>query len=296
VERGEGRRGKPREATADTLVLSLDGKLSAVTTADFRGQARFSDGPTSASADRAVYGAADKTLELRQSPGGGPRPQAETTRASVGAREIDLWLESQDLTARGDVVASIRPEAGGSKSAGVFDGRKPLTGRAQSLTYRGSQAVFQGTSESLAIVSQDDSEVRAEVVALMTDTNSLDATGHVTSKFSLVSTPATSGSAESAPPSASTSEAYTVTGHRLTYDDETRTLVMVKTDTAQAKLTTGQGIVDADRIVFTLETASRALKSFLATGSVYAVLNEQDGGRGRRRSCCLPVKTATAAV
>jgi lipopolysaccharide export system protein LptA len=283
-EQASGSRVKPREATADTLTLVLDGRLSAVSRADFQGHARFSDGPTSASADQALYGAADKTLELRQRPGGGPRPQAETSRASVGAREIDLWLESQDLVARGDVVAGIRPGAEGTRQrAGVFDASRQVTGRAETLRYRGTRAVFEGAAGHLAAVTQDDSEVRAEVVALVTDTNNLEATGRVEAKFSLAqaASPAPRGGGTGAP-AAPSSDPYTVTGHQLTYDDATRTLVMVRTDAAQAKLTTSQGIVEADRIVFTLEAETRALKTLLATGAVYAVLDEEDqAGRGR---------------
>ena len=275
---------RSRNAKADRLDLALDGRLNAVRTADFQGQASFADGATTATGDQAIYGAADKTLKLRQAPRSTILPHAETSRATVDAREMDIWLDSQDLVARGDVQAELRPDAAGrtggaASGAGIFDRGKPVRGRAATLHYRGSEAVFEGVTPSLANLTQDDSSVDAEVLTLVTDTNNLRATRQVTARFQLAApatTPAARGGAAgtSTPASAPRATRYTITGHGLEYDDKARALVATRAEGAQVTLTTSDGTVDADRIVFTLEPGTRALRNFVATGNVSAVLDE----------------------
>jgi lipopolysaccharide export system protein LptA len=275
IEQTDASAGKSvsRRATSATLDLGLDGRLSAVKQADFQGVATFRDGPTTATAGQAIYDGSKRTLSLRPTTREPALPHAVTNRVTVDAKEIDVWLDSQDLDARQDVKALITEGKDGrtTRATALFDPTKTVTGTAVSLRYRGGQARFEGGSGTPAVLSQEESTVQGDVVTLTPETNALAAERRVVAKFTLAAAREAAGAAAPAP------VAYEITADSLAYDDASRTAVSKGSTDHRAKLTSRDGTIESNQIDFTLAAASRTLKGFVAIEQVDVVLPEESG-------------------
>jgi lipopolysaccharide export system protein LptA len=267
----------PREATSNTLDLTLAGRLSAVDKADFQGGATFKDGATSAKAGQAIYDAANRQLNLRATVAEPGLPRATTSRATVDGREIDVWLDSQDVDARHDVEARIRPseQKPAARAAGLFDADKLVVGRGASLRYRGGTATFEGTEAAPASVVQDESDIKGGLITLATDTNGLTAERAVVARFSLAPARGAAASGARQP------VAHEITAAALVYDDASRTAVATGAAPQRPRLESTDTTVESDRLEFTLAAGSRALAGFVATGGIDASMPDEPPAEGR---------------
>ncbi len=109
-----------RLGTATVLVMKLGGQLDSIQEAEFQQNAIFEDGRVSATADIATYDDAKDILYLKPNRAR-PRRQSgvKTADMTVDASEIDVYLESENLKARGGVrTRTVRTPENGKTSAG----------------------------------------------------------------------------------------------------------------------------------------------------------------------------------
>ncbi len=292
-----------RVAASNSLVLNLEGALNQVTVADFRQNFCFvgpmaptppaasvqcaatrmpavignREDSVAAAGDEGVYDAKGETLQLR--PGASKSlSRVVNQEFDVTATEIDLDIRRDAFKARGQVESTIKPKVGTAanqpKSAGLFDGGKPISGRANALTYAEATGIAVYTGDVVLLQrgegSKEASVIRADTVQLDEQKQDIEANGRVRSEFLIEQAP---GQRD-----AKTQGRTVFTSNRMTYTDATRRLVYsgaASMDTVEA----GEPQrITAERITLDMLAERRALKNLEAVaadkGEVRATLPE----------------------
>ena len=259
-----------RTGSATTLVLKLAGQLDAIQEAEFQQKAKFADGRVSAEADIATYDDAKDVLFLKPNPRE-PRSgsRVQTTDLTVDAPQIDVFLESENLKARGGVrTRTVKTAESKKKPAGsLFEGDEPIYGTADSLDYvkETGKATYLGSARSVARLKQGETDIQAVRLEFTESTNNLVGTGQVDSKI-FMTAPTSDVKAQAKP------QVYSVKADTLTYDDARRVAVY---EAPLVVLTTEDGTrTESRKLTFELAKDSRALDRMRAEGAndVFATL------------------------
>ncbi|MFI5177022.1 MAG: hypothetical protein ACHQO8_00570 [Vicinamibacterales bacterium] len=293
-----GQKDAVRTGRSRSLVLALNGQIDAIDQARFTEDATFSDGDVRGDADDAQYFAAQGKLLLRPA-ARGPRKTPHVTDGDlqVDAQSIDIFLDTHDLDAAGNVTTVNRQSAATAAPAphasALFDfndPNRPIYGAGSTLHYASAtgRATYTGAPEALARTWQDPNYVMADEVTVETETHNLKALGHVCSKYTLTPAPDANGRAGAA---ARNPVEYLGTGQTLDYRDAERIATYVGTP---ATLYTSDGTVKgatpscgsalpatgrtttAPRIELLFNDDGNAIDRLDATGGAYAQL---EGGR-----------------
>ena len=224
----KGQKDSIRTGKSRTLVLALNGQIDAIDQAHFTQDATFTDGDVHGDADDAQYFAGQGKLLLRPAARGPKKtPHVTDGDLQVDAQSIDIYLDTHDLDAAGDVTTVNRQSAAPAPTphtSALFDfndPNRPIYGAGATLHYASAtgRAIYTGTARALARTWQDPNSVTADEVTVETETHNLKAVGHVCSKYTL--TPSASpGVATTA--SAQSPTEYLGTGQTLDYRDADR--------------------------------------------------------------------------
>jgi lipopolysaccharide export system protein LptA len=263
-----------RTGSATTLVLKLAGQLDAIQEAEFQQNAVFEDGRVSAKADVARYDDAKDVLFLKPNASGPRRVSSvQTVDLTVDAAEIDVFLETENLAARGSVKTRTakRPESKKKPAGSLFEGDEPVYGTADSLDYvkESGKAVYLGSARSLAHLQQGKTDIGAIRLEFTESTNNLVAIGQVESAI-FMTAPTADSKAEAKP------QVYRVNAETLTYDDARRVAVY---EAPLVVLTTEDGTrTESRKLTFELAKESRALDRMRAEGADSGVFAMLPGG------------------
>ena len=257
--------GPQRTATARTLILSLGGELDAINRAEFQRDAVFVDGDVRGEADQLIYDAAKNGLALRPLAGTQRRLARVTDdKVTVDATEIDVRLDTDDLTARGDVATTSKGGAS-KRPTGLFNADEIVHGRSTAFTYVNSSgtATYTGKGGQPARVVQGKSEVEAPEIRLADQSGNLDATGGVKTVFLMDAESADQKPVE-----------YATTAQTFSYDDGKRLAVYRGTVNGPVATMTGSdgSVVAGESIVMTLAKDSREVVSLRVDGNVGGTL------------------------
>jgi lipopolysaccharide export system protein LptA len=262
-----------RTGRATTLELKLAGQLDAIQEAVFQQKAVFEDGRVSAKADVAKYDDAKDVLFLTPN-SREPRQvsRVQTADLTVDAPEIDVFLETENLNARGGVKTRTvnSPQSAKKAPGSLFEGEEPIYGTADSLEYvkETGKAIYVGSPKSLASLKQGKTDIGAMKLEFIESTSNLIGTGQVDSKI-FMTAPTADTKAQAKP------QVYRVTADTLTYDDARRIAVY---EAPLVVLTTEDGTrTESRKLTFELAKESRALDRMRAEGpsrsdSVFATL------------------------
>jgi lipopolysaccharide export system protein LptA len=255
----------PRTATARTLNLSLGGELDAIDRAEFQREAVFTDGDVRGEADQLIYDAVKNQLALRPLQGA-PRRLARVTddKFTVDAPEIDVALETDDLSARGGVTTNSKQGAS-KRPSGLFSSDESVQGRSVGFAYVSATgtATYTGKAGEPARVVQGKSEIEAPEIRIADETGNLDAAGGVKTVFLMEADDAGGKPVE-----------YTTTAQTFRYDDAKRTAVYrAVVNGPVAEMTGSDGsVVAGESIALTLAEESRAVTHLRVDGSVGGTL------------------------
>lgn len=179
--------GVDRVARSRTLEATMAAGMGEIQAAQFAGDVRFVDGGLTAIGDRAVYGVADGTLDLRASTGSDRVPRLVDARVAVEAQEIDVALAGPRIRARGTVKSELLPappapgsagEAGGGRRMpSMLQSDQPVIVVADAFEYdaRASRATYDGAVR----LSQGDTSIKGDSLILDERTGDLQAAGDV---------------------------------------------------------------------------------------------------------------------
>jgi lipopolysaccharide export system protein LptA len=261
---GTGTGTGSRIGTATTLVLTLGGQLEAIEKAEFEQKVRFENGRLTAGSDLATYQESDGTLKLR------PNPREPRRRSSVDSgdfyvesADIDLFLDTEDLIAVGDVKTTLeRKTTSGAKSAqgGLFSGSAPVTGAATKLDYRKAtgRATYRGAPEAPAMLQQGDTRILAHELVYEEAANHLRGAGEVDSSMPMTVTDDQGRSQV---------KVQRVRAETMSYDDAAR---RAEYRGKPVVLTTVDGVTEGLTMVFELAEDGKTMKRLRATGGVFA--------------------------
>jgi lipopolysaccharide export system protein LptA len=243
-------------------VLKLAGQLDAIQEALFQQKAVFEDGRVTATADLATYDDANDKLLLKPNPRE-PRSisRVQTADLTVDATEIDVFLGTENLNAKGSVkTRTVKSAESGKKPAGsLFEGEEPIYGTADSLEYvkETGKANYLGTARDLAHLKQGKTDIGAIRLEFTESTNYLVGTGQVDSKIFM-----TAPTSDAKAPAKA--QVYRVAADTLTYDDARRVAVY---EAPLVVLTTEDGTrTESRKLTFELAKETRALDRMRAEG------------------------------
>ena len=263
-----------RTGSATTLVLKLAGQLDAIQEAEFQQKAKFADGRVSAEADIATYDDAKDVLFLKPNPRE-PRSgsRVQTADLTVDAPQIDVFLESENLKARGGVKTRTvkAPESKKKPAGSLFEGDEPIYGTADSLDYvkETGKAVYLGSARNLAHLQQGKTDIAAARLEFTESTNYLVGHGQVDSRI-FMTAPTSDPKVQTKP------QVYQVKADTLTYDDARRVAVY---EAPLVVLTTEDGTrTESRKLTFELARESRALDRMRAEGTNDGVFATLPGG------------------
>lgn len=301
-----GQAAAVRLAISQSLVLGLGGALNQVNIADFRQGFCFA-GPLAptvtdlqcspsrmlpargtmedtmvAAADEGRYDAKAETLRLRST--GPALPRVVNQEIEIKGREVDIDIKQETIDARrttvaGEQVDSVRrPTAARAKDAGtsgLFEGGKPISGKANSLKY--SKATGMATYSGEVLVAQEGasgqvSVLRANDVRIDNEKQDIEANGNVRSTLFIEGAPDEAG--KKGPTRTQ------INGGRMIYTEALRTAVY----TGAARMESGEAAnkqsLEAPQITLEMHPQQRALKRLVAvtldgTGIVLAKLPDE---------------------
>jgi lipopolysaccharide export system protein LptA len=264
-----------RRATSLRLIVDTKPGLGAIEKADFRGNAKFIDGETTADAPRALYNLANDQLDLSPSPGDpGQGPILVNKQFTVVARNIHLAPSTQKLTADTDVRSIIKPQsksgtpgaAGTSGTNGQSSPTKvpvmlkqdrPVNVTSNRLAYDGkSEATYTGD----ALLWQDQSRIAADTITLDNTTGNLTAKTGVRTTMIVQATDSKTKQKKS-------SESK-VTADALVYEDAKRLAIYTVAGNTPARLTSPEGNVTGDRLELYLKESGNELERLVAEGKI----------------------------
>ncbi len=256
----ESKKGPAVERTARSKTLDAEMRegLGAIDRASFGGGVTFRDRATTALAPDAVYDLARGSLHLE---GGASPARVDDDQVTVTARTIDLVLESNALSAVGD-VRSILKGAQGTESAGRDQRRRPgmlrddqpVNVTASQLAYEAAagRAVYSGEAR----LWQGETAVQGATITIDDKSGNLLAKGNVRSTWRLEDTDPKTGRKEP--------KTTVATGEEFAYDDAERRA----TYTINARMNGPEGDLRAARIDLFLDPTGRALERLEAQEAV----------------------------
>jgi len=263
-----------RTGSATALILKLAGQLDAIQEAEFQQKAKFEDGRVTAVADVATYDDAKDVLLLRPN-AREPRQisRVQTTSLTVDATQIDVFLETENLSAKGSVKTRTMksPESGKKAAGSLFEGDEPIYGTADSLEYvkETGKANYLGSARSLAHLQQGKTDIAALRLEFIESTNNLVGTGQVDSAI-FMTAPASELKSQAKP------QVYRVKAETLTYDDARRVAVY---EAPLVVLTTEDGTrTESRKLTFELAKESRTLDRMRAEGANFGMFATLAGG------------------
>jgi lipopolysaccharide export system protein LptA len=175
VEYREGT-GAGADRVASARVLTLDLLDTAVEGATFEGAVVFEDGRLTAEAATLEYDPGAGRLRLHGRDGFGD-PRVTDAQKRVQAREIAVAIDTQDLTATGDVRTLLQRTSGDGdgRLPGLLESGDPVSVNAARLAYSGEtgRAVYEGE----AALWQGDTNIRADRIVVDRRRGDLVATG-----------------------------------------------------------------------------------------------------------------------
>jgi lipopolysaccharide export system protein LptA len=251
-------------------VLKLAGQLDAIQEALFQQNAVFEDGRVSAEADVATYDDANDKLLLRPNQREPKKISlVKTADLTVQATEIDVFLETENLNAKGSVKTRTvkSPESAKKAPGSLFEGEEPVYGTADSLEYvkETGKATYVGTARDLAHLKQGNTDIGARRLEFTESTSNLVGRGQVDSRIFMTAP-------TSDPKAPAKAQVYRVEADTLTYDDARRLAVY---EAPLVVLTTEDGTrTESRKLTFELAKESRSLDRMRAEGpeAVFATL------------------------
>ena len=247
-----------RVARAEELEATLDGGLSALAGATFRGDAVFEDGDIQGRGGLARYLLADEVMELAADEDGGEPPSVTYSRGSVRAATIRVAFVGPEIAASGGVENVLSRSAGGSDADAELPG---LVDAAEVLLVTASELAYDGAEQRVAYSGgahlwQGDVTFRGDSIELDEASGNLAIEGGAETQFALTRINRETGEAE---PSLATgsgaSMRYDKDTHRITYAEE-------------ARLDGPQGDLQADEIQVQLQADDVTLDRVTASGAV----------------------------
>jgi lipopolysaccharide export system protein LptA len=257
--------GSAIKSTARALVLTLSGGLGAIDSAEFQGDARFSDGVVSATADRAIYDARKDSLELRPGPKPGlPRPLVQDSRVELKADAIDLNTQTHNVRAIGTAETQLLPDrsAAADSDGALFDRSRPILGSAPEVLYSSTtaRAIYKSNGAARARVWQDANDVTADEITLDDKTQNLSATRRVVTVLEMA--PANA-------PERSKPETYRIRSEQADFDQEARRATFKG---KPVELSNADRKTEGQTLEFRLAAKSRSVEGFTMTGDVFSQL------------------------
>jgi lipopolysaccharide export system protein LptA len=267
-----------RTGRSRVLDLRLDGGFDAIDEAEFLGQVRFETGETTASAERAVYGASTDALVLHpvtSDAGAAALPHAENSRLAIDGRLITLGLGNDAVRASGDVRTVMKPQpANADRPTALFAPDRPVVGTADEFEYEEAtgRAIYRGTEEAPARLLQDGSEVSGRLIEVDEESGNLTATTSVESAFVVERGDAAADEAEPA--------TYRIVAEALEYRETERTATYRG---APVRLTSGTVETEAEVVVLTIAEQGGDVDAVDWQGAaVYALLEGRYEAKGTR--------------
>lgn len=220
-----------------------------------------------AAADEGRYDAKAETLRLRSTGPTRPRPRVVNQEIEVQGREVDIDIKQEIIDARRRVapeqVESLRKptparvkEAG---TSGLFDGGKPISGRANTLKY--SKTTGMATYSGEVTVTQEGPSgqitvLRANEVQVDDQKQDVTANGNVRSTLYIEGAPAEEG--KKGPTRTQ------INGDRMTYREAQRTAVYTGAASMESGESSNKQTVEAGQITLEMHAERRALKRLVA--------------------------------
>jgi lipopolysaccharide export system protein LptA len=181
-----------RTAKSQKLELKTKPGFGDLESADFHGNAHFTDGPdTVADAPLAAYSLTNDTLDLSRPQGDtGIGPHVANGRISVEALHIQMALTSQKIKADTNVRSRMIQQSKDAKKddqvkmPSMLKQDKPVNVKSNRLDYDGdkSVAVYSGNSR---LWQEDETDIKADTIVLEDKTGNLHATTNVTTIMTL---------------------------------------------------------------------------------------------------------------
>jgi lipopolysaccharide export system protein LptA len=233
-----------RKARSQKLIIDTKPGLGPVERADFRGHARFEDGPVTAEAPRALYAIDRDMLDLTPFDGEpGPGPILTNAQFTVQARNIHLAPGSQKMTADTDVRSIIKPRKKGAEGDQtrmpvMLKSDKSVNVISNRLSYDGvAEATYNGNA---LLVQQDQARISADTIVLNDRTGNLTARVDVRSTMMMIDEDPKTKVRKPTETRASSDV--------LVYDDAKRLATYTATGETTARLTSPQGDMRGNRI------------------------------------------------
>jgi len=258
-----GTADESREGRAESLLLGLDGELSAIRQAEFRGDASFEAGDVTAESSLATYRMAEGKLELRPTSSTATPARVTTAALAVDARLIDLWIDDDRVEATGDVVTVSAPDADADVAPGFFSGGDETIGTSRQFFYDGGagEARYVGVGETPARLTGPESRVEALEIVLNRTSGNLTATEGVRTT-GVVDAPSTPEGESSG------ATTYEITADRLAYTGADHTAVY---SGGTVRLTARDMSSEAEEVTLVLAPDS-AIDHIVWEGAVHATL------------------------
>jgi lipopolysaccharide export system ATP-binding protein len=263
--RGSG--ANTRTVTSQRLDLNLDGQLDAIKRATFTTRVELKDPDGNATADIADYDPGAKRMFLRMASGSASLPLTFSGDRQVTAREIDLYIGSNNLDARIDVKTQVKSAARSGddrRASPLFTPGPVITGSADELKYVGSTATYTGKTTP-ARLKQQERRVSGKVIIYDSEANDLEARDSVDAVL------IAHKSGSSGPPTKYTVERAS----SLVYKDAARTAVF-KGSAVEVHSTDGDTTARTFDVKFA--QGSGAVQQMVWDGNV----SFRHGGSGRR--------------
>jgi lipopolysaccharide export system protein LptA len=276
-----------RRARSLKLIADTKPGFGAIQRADFRGNACFVDGPTSAppargstcagtgrvtaEAPRAVFNIEADQLDLSQSPGEtGSGPRLIDTNLDVQALNIHLSPSTHKLKADTEVRSFMRPQS--RKDANAASQRQTrvpvMLKQDKQVNVTSNRLEYDGTSEATysgdALLFQDQSRISADTIVINDQTGNLTARVNVrTTMFFQDEDPKTKVKKPSE---------TKVFADLLVYEDAKRLATYTAAGEKPARLIGAEGDILGDRIELFLKESGNELERAEADGRVSVTL------------------------
>lgn len=265
--------GKPRlkrTLTGQKMTATFEQPSQELAVLNVEGDAKFAEGERRATAGRAVYTAATRSVALRM------KPQVWDAVARTNAEEIDANIDTGESFARGRVRTTYYSRETTNGAAPFKKSKSPvfLTADRATVRHREAAARYEGNARAW----QDDNFVRGDTLELDNNERTMVATGNVQSALYSVEREVEKGQKEIVPVFA--------TSEQMNYFDQNR-LVRY---TGKVKLKQGTDQIDAATAEATLDDEYK-MKSFTAQKNV-VLTQPQRRGTGERLDYTAATDTA----
>jgi lipopolysaccharide export system protein LptA len=255
-----------RRARSLKLIVDTKPGFGAIDRADFRGNARFVDGQTTAEAPRALYDIANDQLGLSNSPGdSGSGPRLIDTNLDVQALNIHLSPSTHKLKADTEVRSFMKPQARKDQRQTrvqvMLKQDKQVNVTSNRLEYDGkSEATYSGD----ALLFQDQSRIQADTIVIN------DQNGNLTARVNV----RTTMFFQDEDPKTKVKKPSETKGFAdlLVYEDAKRLATYTSAGEKPARLISAEGDIHGERIDLFLKESGNELERAEADGKVSVAL------------------------